>query len=58
MIVLTSSQSDDDMTRAYQSGANSYLVKPISSEAQQDMIKAIQTYWIALNKVPKAAAAG
>jgi len=57
VIVLTSSQSDDDMTRAYQAGANSYLVKPISSADQLDMVKAIQAYWIALNKIPKPSAA-
>lgn len=53
VIVLTSSQSEDDMNKAYEFGANSYLVKPISSDAQLDMVKAIQEYWTALNKVPK-----
>lgn len=52
VIVLTSSQSDADLARAYELGANSYLVKPISSEDQVGMVKAIQAYWIALNKVP------
>ena len=57
VIVLTSSQSEDDMNKAYEFGANSYLVKPISSDAQLDMVKAIQGYWTALNKVPKSPAA-
>lgn len=57
VIVLTSSQSEDDLNKAYEFGANSYLVKPISSDAQLDMVKAIQGYWIALNKVPKNPAA-
>lgn len=52
VIVLTSSQSDEDMDQAYELGANSYLVKPISSEAQLEMVKAIRLYWIDLNKVP------
>jgi len=58
VIVLTSSQSEDDMNKAYEFGANSYLVKPISSDAQLDMVKAIQGYWTALNKVPSPPAAG
>lgn len=58
VIVLTSSQSEDDMNKAYEFGANSFLVKPISSDAQLDMVKAIQGYWIALNKVPKGPPAG
>lgn len=53
-IVLTSSQSDEDMDRAYESGANSYLVKPISSEAQAGMVRTLQAYWLGLNKVPAA----
>lgn len=57
VLVLTSSQSEDDMNKAYEFGANSYLVKPISSDAQLDMVKAIQGYWTALNKVPKSPAA-
>lgn len=54
VIVLTSSRSEDDMNKAYESGASSYLVKPISSEEQLGMVKAIQAYWIALNQVPRA----
>lgn len=54
VIVLTSSRSEADMTAAYESGANSYLVKPVSSDAQLDMVKAIRAYWIGLNQVPRA----
>lgn len=52
VIVLTSSQSDADLTAAYELGANSYLVKPIDSQAQLDMVEAIGRYWIGLNKAP------
>lgn len=50
IIVLTSSQSKDDITRSYELGANSYLVKPIDSGAQLKMIQAIRAYWIELNQ--------
>lgn len=53
MIVLTSSQSDADIRRAYELGANSYLVKPIDSDAQVAMIKSLLAYWLGFNKVPK-----
>jgi len=52
IIVLTSSQSDADIRRAYELGANSYLVKPIDAEAQRAMITALLAYWLGFNKVP------
>ncbi len=53
IVVLTSSQSNDDVSRAYDLGANSYLVKPIDSGAQLEMVKAIRTYWLGLNITPE-----
>lgn len=52
IIVLTSSQSDADIRRAYELGANSYLVKPVDADAQLAMIKSLLDYWIGFNKVP------
>ena len=44
VIVLTSSSEERDIVRSYQLGARSYLVKPPSVEALQDVIKAIQNH--------------
>lgn len=52
VIVLTSSQSDADIRRAYELGANSYLVKPVDADAQLAMIKSLLSYWLGFNKVP------
>jgi CheY-like chemotaxis protein len=52
VIVLTSSVSNADISRAYELGANSYLIKPIESDAQQEMVRTILKYWIGLNKRP------
>jgi CheY-like chemotaxis protein len=56
VIVLTASQADADINRAYELGANSYLVKPIDSGAQQEMVRAVLEYWIGYNKVSGIAA--
>lgn len=56
IVVLTSSQSNEDLTRAYELGANSYLVKPLDADAQLELVKTFGAYWIGLNKVPDAAA--
>jgi len=52
VIVLTSSKESRDINRAYELGANSYLVKPVGFEGLLEMVKAIGMYWVILNKGP------
>src|SRR3954469_6011780 len=52
VIVLTSSEREADVQRAYSLGANSYFTKPTSFEEFRDMIKVVYDYW-ALAKRPK-----
>ncbi len=45
-VVLTSSEADPDVIKAYELGANSYLVKPGGDEAQlEELLKLIERYW-------------
>ncbi len=53
VVVLTSSHSNADVTKAYELGANSYLVKPVNTGARREMIQAILAYWAVFNKVPE-----
>ena len=50
IVVLTSSNQNGDIRRAYELGANSYLVKPVASEALLDMVRTLNRYWIVLNR--------
>jgi CheY-like chemotaxis protein len=50
--VLTSSDQPQDINRAYDLGANSYLLKPHSAEQLADLIKHVQKYWLELNQCP------
>jgi CheY-like chemotaxis protein len=52
VVVLTSSSHDADVNRAYDLGANSYLVKPVGFDALVEMVKAIHLYWLTLNERP------
>ena len=52
VVVLTSSSVPQDVNRAYEAGANSYLVKPVDTEALVDMLKTIELYWIVTNTRP------
>jgi CheY-like chemotaxis protein len=51
VVVLTSSNQHDDIQRAYEVGANSYLVKPVGRDALIEMVKSLNAYWIKLNQV-------
>ena len=50
--VLTSSDQPQDINRAYDLGANSYLLKPHTSENLFALISQLQRYWLELNRCP------
>src|SRR5579872_1614732 len=45
IIVLTASNREADVQRAYSLGANSYFIKPTSFDEFRDMIKIFYDYW-------------
>jgi DNA-binding NarL/FixJ family response regulator len=48
--VLTASSESSDVNRAYDLGANSYLVKPVTFDSLVEMVKTLNLYWLILNK--------
>jgi len=52
VVVFTSSKHDQDINKAYDLGANSYLVKPVGFEALLEIVKQVRLYWGALNQGP------
>ena len=52
VVVLTSSSEDEDMLRSYQSGANSYVRKPIEFSAFADAVTQLGMYWVLINQTP------
>jgi CheY-like chemotaxis protein len=55
VVMLTSSRQSHDVNRAYDLGANSYLVKPVEFDGLQEMLGTINTYWIDRNEKPDIA---
>jgi|SRR5579859_5720000 len=53
VIVLTSSESIQDVNLAYRLGANSFLVKPMDLDHLCRMTEALQGYWIWLDSAPE-----
>ncbi len=52
IVVLTSSDEPGDINRAYDLGANSYLVKPCSIEHLTGIAQHLYEYWMNLNRPP------
>jgi len=53
IILLTSSNQSPDINRAYELGANSYLVKPAGFDSLLDLVKNLDMYWLILNEKPE-----
>ena len=53
VVVLTSSRESADINRAYDLGANSFLVKPVGFAELLEMIKTLDVYWLQLNEAPE-----
>jgi two-component system response regulator len=54
VVVMTSSAEDHDITRAYDLGANSYVVKPIELNAVMETVRKVGYYWLVTNRQPLA----
>jgi len=52
VVVLSSSNHLADISRAYDTGANSYLVKPIDFGALVELARSVLLYWLSLNHAP------
>ena len=56
VIVLTSSSADRDINLAYDLGANSYVVKPLTFPNLVDLVRMVEMYWLMLNEAPDLSA--
>jgi len=52
VIMLTTSERDEDIVRSYEHYANSYLTKPVGFKAFEEKIVQAGFYWMILNKPP------
>lgn len=50
VVMLTSSTSEEDITKAYALGANAYLVKPAELDELTRIIQSIQDFWLTHNR--------
>jgi len=52
VVVLTTSQAEDDISRTYDLGASSFIVKPTRYQALLEIISALNRYWFQIVSLP------
>jgi len=52
VVVMTSSQEEQDIVESYRLGVNSYIVKPVDFDKFAQSVADLGLYWLLLNKVP------
>ena len=50
VVMLSTSDLERDLNRAYAAGANSFVRKPVDSTEFQETVRAIGRYWLGLNE--------
>jgi two-component system response regulator len=53
VVVLTSSEQEQDIVNSYELGANSYLRKPVDFSQFVQVAQQLGTYWLTLNRTPR-----
>ncbi|MFQ6026130.1 MAG: response regulator [Dehalococcoidia bacterium] len=52
VVVLTTSQADQDILKSYELHANCYITKPVDLEQFFKIIKSLEDFWLTVVKLP------
>ena len=52
IVVLTTSQAEEDILTSYDIGVNSFIVKPVSFERLVEVMRVVTTYWFQIVERP------
>ena len=52
IVVLTTSQAEEDIYRSYDLGVNSYITKPVTFESLVDIVQMLRRYWFEIVELP------
>jgi two-component system, chemotaxis family, response regulator Rcp1 len=52
VVVLTTSQSEEDILKAYELHANCYISKPVNLDQFIKVVQSIESFWLTIVKLP------
>ncbi len=52
VIILTTSDRDEDVRRSYRNHANSFITKPVDFDKFLEVVQSIEGYWLAIVRLP------
>jgi two-component system response regulator len=53
VVVLTTSQAEEDIVRSYRLGANCYITKPVGLAEFSRVVNSIEEFWFTIVRLPK-----
>ena len=53
VVILTTSQAEEDIARSYGLGANCYITKPVGFADFLEVVQSIENFWFNVVKLPK-----
>ena len=53
VVILTTSQAEEDIARAYHLNANSYITKPVDLEQFIRVVQVIDNFWLSIVELPR-----
>ena len=54
VVVLTSSESEEDIARSYELNANAYLTKPVDFDGFIEIVNRMESFWFKVVKLPES----
>lgn len=54
VVVLTSSESEEDIARSYELNANAYLTKPVDFDGFIEIVNQMESFWFKVVKLPES----
>jgi chemotaxis family two-component system response regulator Rcp1 len=54
VVILTTSQAEEDILRAYRLHANCFISKPVDLEQFINVVRSIEQFWFTIVKLPEA----
>ena len=52
VVILTTSKSEEDIVRTYDTGVNSFITKPVSFDGLQNVVTTLKKYWFEIVALP------